>query len=735
MRLISLRTASAAVVLTMLAVSGVAFVGGVAHAATWTGRAQHYGYFDNLYGNSNSPYPSGRGPVIDNNDYAPGDDAVPLSVTTKAQVYNYLYNKYKNPGTYGHPGWDRTGASFVVNTMLGNNPGTGSRAVSAAMWSDLQSRLNANSLSVNVQNVSASSYGNVNTYYQYGNDDVAWYNDPTESGRALVFTSGGKTVYVLLYKCANPLGSLAGLPKPPQWTITPTTTAQKTLSATNPALAANEVIPGDTITWRHVVKNNGPDATDQNVAWRYDNSGNLTGSGGNWTLPSGTASGKSVPNTSSYKATNGDLGKQVCRSTWAQPRAWNNSASISSAAVCYNVVYRYGLTPHATFNGSLEMPTELGSTTPITVNQSIDNSGPTLSQPTNLVLVKCTYAPNVPASTYGVTAPNSASSSVGAGCNPIWAGAGTYGSGTTTLANASGGSVPPNTAAGTHICYILSATPASATDGRWVHSVPACLSVTKSPKVQAWGADIRGGTIATRPNYDINGKYYGSWAEFGIFGTGPIAGMASNAALAGGSPSNLSIASLNTLTFANTPTLGNFQPAPAPNGYYTAYKALATSPTPPIPYGTVGNGTHEVIFVNSSLTLTNNIVYSGSYNSPGDIPRVIIVVNGDIKIDPTVTRIDAWLIANGTLYTCSDDTGAVRKQLTINDCNQQLVFNGPINVNDTRLSRTYGADGTSEGDPAEIFNLDPATFLSSYTASVSQSNIQTVYQKELPPRW
>ena len=734
-RLVSLRGLLAVGLFVMLTFTSLVFVGGIAKANNWTGRAQYYGYFDNKYGKSDSPYPDKRGPVIDNNDYA--SPSIPYSVNTKQELYNYLENKYRNPGTFGHPAWDKAGASFVVNTMIGLDPNQASRNVTNAMWDELHDKLFAQNVTLTYDTtVSASAYGNVNTYFQYVQKDVAWYSDSTESGRAIVIRSKGKVVYVLLYKCANPLGNLAGLPDVPHWTVATATTAKKTQSTTTPPLAANEVIPGNTITWTHTIKNNGPDATDDNVAWRYNNSGLIGGSGGNRTFTSNKANGADDAFQSTYQAKDADLGKQVCRSTWAQPHAWNDDGATESGRVCFNVVYRYELHPSVT----------VGSTTAeagadgITVAYDLSNGGPTTSKPSAWQLTECRYNPGAtpPASNGEITNGATGAATFGAGgtCNVKGSGTGTYTVGGHHLGDTTASTATLN--AGSHICYVLSVNPPSATAGGWRHSVLTCITVLKSPKLQAYGGDVRADTIAVRQATNLGGRYYGSWSEYGIFGINAVKAMASGGALAGGGPTN-NASKLTSLTFANTPTLGSFySQAPAAGAYYDAYQGKADETTGSTTRGgPVNNGTHTVVKVNGDLVINSDITYSGTYASAADVPRVIYVVSGNIIVNANVGWIDAWLIAKGTLYTCNDDAGANRRPLTVDICTNQLTFNGPVNVANTRLSRTFGADGneTNRAAAAEVFNLAPSNYLSNYNASISASNIQTVYEKELPPRW
>lgn len=159
-------------------------------------------------------------------------------------------------------------------------------------------------------------------------------------------------------------------------------------------------------------------------------------------------------------------------------------------------------------------------------------------------------------------------------------------------------------------------------------------------------------------------------------------------------------------------------------------------------------GVRLVIRAAGSVTISGNLTYPSSYANVGAIPRLVIIAGGsitgdeptsglqpNITIDEDVTRIDAWLIAHGTLYTC--DTSPTSFDYHSRHCAKQLRLNGPVAAHDLRLRRTYGADLTkprSESGPAEAFNLDPSSLLGSYDDSRRRDFID-VYQQELPPRY
>lgn len=71
-----------------------------------------------------------------------------------------------------------------------------------------------------------------------------------------------------------------------------------------------------------------------------------------------------------------------------------------------------------------------------------------------------------------------------------------------------------------------------------------------------------------------------------------------------------------------------------------------------------------IVFVNGNLNFTNNYIYGS------DTAGTVFIVSGDVNIASTVTRIEAVIIAGGTIYTAD------------NPCNpnpiSQLIINGSL---------------------------------------------------------
>src|SRR5690606_2811327 len=132
-------------------------------------------------------------------------------------------------------------------------------------------------------------------------------------------------------------------------------------------------------------------------------------------------------------------------------------------------------------------------------------------------------------------------------------------------------------------------------------------------------------------------------------------------------------------------------------------------------------------------------------NNIRELPQLIIKAP-TINIRNAAENVDAWLLAvendenspnyqRGTLNTCSDV--AVTTSLTDSICDNQLTVNGPVVADTIHLRRTAGSEtvASRRGEPAEIFNLRADAYLwgSAYGSSTNQ--IQTVYSKELSPRF
>ncbi len=658
---------SAGIIILFIAIFSM-LVSPLASALTWAGRNPHYGYFDNQFGNSNTPYPGGLGPVLPNNNYA--IDSIPASVNTTGSLWQFLFDKYTHAGPYGGTNsayvgvgraqqWDKTGVSFIVNSILGRNatgpvPIRPLPSTPTGDWITLQQRLSASTLQV--QMVDTTGLGCANSYYQYNEDDVAYYPDCGEIRPAIVLFYQGVAKFAMFYSCANPIGNFPGLPNV-NYTLTPGITV-------SPAISEGDA----TINLNGTVNNNG--APTPAIQWQA--------------------------------------------TTFTLPPAGVMPGSGPSALTPVNF-YKNGAT----------------------VIQSASRTFP--SNVTSFALNPQTI-----------------------GSYPV----------------------------GTRICYTLSVQPYQLGSALWNHSPPACVTISKSPKVQVLGSDLIVGqgvaalgsnVVTATTTHTVGGlaTMYGSWAEYGIIPSGTVTGMASAAGYAGGMiipppplpPPTLCATSL--LTFSNQ--VGNScvankigQYTLAGTGTQVASRFPITASTPLLAgtvnvdtlasgrtYTTAANVAINLMAnnpipakkwvvinaPNADITITKNITYtSATLTSVADIPQLVIIARNIIIAD-SVSQVDSWLIASGTgvdgrLNTCG--AGGVTEATLPNatQCGTKLVVNGPISVNHLILRRTAGSGvGPAAGDPAEVFNLRPDAYLWSTSYSANAGRIPTVSTKELPPRF
>ncbi len=345
-----------------------------------------------------------------------------------------------------------------------------------------------------------------------------------------------------------------------------------------------------------------------------------------------------------------------------------------------------------------------------------------------------------------------------------------------TFSNYNGGST--DELAGTKICYALSVFPSSSepinyssstAGSKWMHSGlntalgNSCLILVKAPKAQVLGGDLSvGGSTQTTVSVK-SGNYFGSWAEYGIFAGQTIINTASGSAYSPktGLPAGLLATKSNILSFANAGvtnscalpgcysvgrTLPNVAASfPSTNHSLSPGSTVTTSNLASDTYDVAGNlslnastlpaGRSIIIKATGTVTINGSQTYSnGPYKSISQLPQLIIIANR-IVINNSATQVDAWLVAydanlkNGSIDTCE------KVGQTINDCNSKLTVNGPVMTDHLYLYRTAGSEpGDKSGDPAEVFNIRPDTYLWAASRSIGVGVAQTVSTTDVPPR-
>jgi hypothetical protein len=123
---------------------------------------------------------------------------------------------------------------------------------------------------------------------------------------------------------------------------------------------------------------------------------------------------------------------------------------------------------------------------------------------------------------------------------------------------------------------------------------------------------------------------------------------------------------------------------------------------------TINAGGKQLIFVTGDVRITGNIIY-GPHNI-SDVPKFALVVRGDIYIEPAVSRLDGWYIAQptsgttkGVIWTCNNGQDPLPDSWIRNNCNNSLVVNGALTAKQINLSRIAGDVGNPAA--AENFNF------------------------------
>lgn len=141
------------------------------------------------------------------------------------------------------------------------------------------------------------------------------------------------------------------------------------------------------------------------------------------------------------------------------------------------------------------------------------------------------------------------------------------------------------------------------------------------------------------------------------------------------------------------------------------------------------------VTINRDITYDSNDYANSGYQKIEDIPKIIIYAH-DIEITCAVQRIDAVLIAENSINTCSDVDES--RANTSRENSNQLVINGATISNKLILNRTYGAaTGVNSIVPAEIINYDSSLYLwGSKQADMTNSGELTEASiRELAPRY
>lgn len=714
----------------LVVAAAVAFLVGYGGATqAWPGvpdRNRWYGYFDNRLDDTG-------GYVLPN--------GIPSSVNSPASLIAHIRWCLQ----WGSAR-EKTGAAFLVHTMTGS-PYNRDRVPTVEqmdLWESLIYYADSNGY---ITWFFGFSY-TWNSYWQGTQTGMNWDDDAyyTDSGSqtSIRFRNGAwQTIYAIRRVCANPVGDMnsGGL--------------EKLYNTGGTSSVPPTSTPGQTITFAHNVQNIGPTGFD---GWWGPREGAGTASTG---LPQPTYP-KYFPDysTSYYDEnftipSNAAAGTRYCRLfAWTPTNSWGGVDGRTTEA-CTTVQILAKLKAAMTASPK---PIQPGDTITFT---------PGISATTNAspIVVNCSINRTL-------FPPGGGSSNLGA--QPC-----VDSTGNANITIPPGGSVSlrqnnyvsaDTLAVGTRVCDTITITNPS---GAGYYTVPAdqsaqdCSTVAKAPYVHFLGADVWAGggfaavtpacntsakiTTVTRSRTVADGTTPGSGVKYAAFALGKITNFGTgNVAnvVATGAGDNWTFSNINS---ANLGFFGAAQHCI--NDYSSVYASLPLSAPPGInnavsgawhvagPINLAGTmplgdqpGGRKVYFVEGDVTINGPIRYPATYASAAQIPSLVVIATGNIRVLDTVNQIDGIYMTRGTFQTCYPKV----EPATISTCNVQLTVNGAVMATTLDLHRTAGAEGATpaaQKAAAEVFNLSPELYLTNALNQTTQTIITTSNIRELPPRF
>lgn len=732
------------------------------------GRAQYRGFFTNTLDSSGwevlniSCSSSGEyGPY----NYYNGNNwcnAIPRDVNSAARLINFIEGRLANGvpnGSYGFGSGSygdvraKTGAAFIVHTMLGTPDGQRSRPPTSTQMTEWRSLVNQYA-SAGLIDWSVNFNSTINTYFQgtdnspSPNDDAFYDSNRTGYGIRFRHPSGGQP-YVIRRECGNPVG--VGNVYPPPDLANFSVTGRTTVSNASPT-------PGTTITFSHYVKNNGPTGTSPtNIWWIAERTEPAPSATVGGAANSGTYTAGQEKNVFNHNVTipaGTPAGTRFCERVGWDPVNSSGARDGRGPPVCATVPYDYSLTPTinaaitsggAPITGNVAEP---GDT--ITFTYTVNNTGVTESQS-----ITCTYRQQTWPG-YNESAPTNIFTPSGANCPPnrtFPANTNT----TTATENLSAAS------ANTTICRSFTISPVTQSGGS--QTAQSCVLVAAKPYARVWGGDIAAGSglanasgVCTnngdgaivgwnKRNAAAPGTWAGAGVQYAAYALNHISDFAT--ALQSGSGSSgppIGLSFANTSTSQNAGNYGGgLGSVPCIPDYYATRPASTLAIPPTVAsmgtgvYGGSGNITlgggsvvnpsnRITVYVDGNVMITSNITYAGSWNTSG-IPLFELIVRGNIYIANTVTQLDGVYVAQansgdtaGEIHTCATTANGF-SQLPLSTlystCASKLTVNGLFTARQVRLLRTIGSlaqsttgEASTSDKVAETFNFGPALWIS-----------------------
>lgn len=315
----------------------------------------------------------------------------------------------------------------------------------------------------------------------------------------------------------------------------------------------------------------------------------------------------------------------------------------------------------------------------------------------------------------------------------------------------------------------------------------SCVRIGKRPQIQMNGSDSYAGkgfhssaysAISLNINRGSYGQYgllTGSSAPITNFGSagytanasaqtnacklafanvGSLTASCSGMAGLGNAGIDHTIAATTTIpngVNANSINSGSISINGLSNGYHRRSGSLT------INGGSLGSGVRATIVVNGDVTIVGNIGGSSSestsYSSLAQVPSLTIIATGNIKVNGSVTLINANLVSTGGKFiSCAESSAGngTDDDLGIHDgamCKNKLKINGSVvSKQSPVLHRTFGSgngnyinqwDNNTITATSEWFNYTPNVWLTPYLSggSGTPDGYNTVNVTGLPVRY
>lgn len=686
----------------------------------WYGRGCLYGYFDNEYISSGDDVIIGGMPNIPNGD---------------KQAFINRVEGYLSSGV----AQNITGGQFIVQSMLGRNGGVG-RNVDAAMLADWRNRINNPAISMQVENV-LYACGIANSYYQVPYNDVAaGYSTPSGGcGKVepmINFYHNGTLVYQVRVACANPLGTLPGLPSynpppPPQPPTTITCGPMNLVPAGTPTagqwfrIEASASFSGGPPTpsfgtTEFIVSPN-PGNVDHSVA-RTGNTINFrtvgftVPSGGNYSVTwKGTVNGVTGTCNGSFSARPPTT--VACGVANVDPKDLEPNQDITVSRV---FSYTGGPSTPSISNESLVIDGPGGVRNLMIASRTVNESGGTVTLTSDEFTLPT-------AGQYTLQADIRINGVAPAPVSPCSI---TFNVLNRPTLSVRGGDVAAGASFGLDATNVCGVTQSNQKAGiaSWNHGGPSYQGAGGQYGAASWSyiqgfitnqGNARPGSSLSFSNRDASGQTPDSVSEAngrygGFFGNAPCVDYW------GSRPtSNL-----------NVPAGGGGAQLNGLSGTYMHSGDLT------IRSSTISSGTQLTVYVAGDVIIRESIVYGGGSNPSwanlGAMPNFKLIVQGTIHVDPSVDRLDGTYVAvpsgsnyptatnsftsplDGTISTCSTGTTVLYPRTPLGPnigsaCRQLLTVNGSFIANHIFLLRSEGTAGS--GQAAEVFNYSPEVWL------------------------